>query len=178
MQAAVLATNSLSAAGRAQHVHDRRPAEGLFAGLDWRISPDPFPLGSDLVQELETLGRVLLHFYKAVNLLYRKSAEGKQPAWIAQWLDMGKPANSSNSSVPPQFKNDVPRVIRPDLLITDSGISVTELDSIPGGIGLTAWLNQVYAELGFPVLGGGQGMLDGFRSIFGGADNIAYRCFR
>jgi len=172
MQAAATSTNSLSAAGRAQFVRERRPAEGLFAGLDWRISPEPFPLGSDLVKELETLGRVLLQFYKAVNLLYRKSAEGKQQAWIAQWLDMGKPANLVELQRSPQFKNDVPRVIRPDLLITDSGISVTELDSIPGGIGLTAWLNQVYAELGFPVLGGGQGMLDGFRSIFGGADNI------
>ena len=172
MQAAVSGTNSLSAAGRAQFVRDCRPAEGLFAGLDWRISPDPFPLGPKLVTELETLGRVILQFYRAVNLLYRKSAEGKQPAWIAQWLDMGKPANLVELQRSVHFKNDVPRVIRPDLLITETGVSVTELDSIPGGIGLTAWLNQVYAELGFPVLGGGRGMLDGFRSIFGSADSL------
>ena len=172
MQAAVSGTNSLSAAGRAQFVRDCRPAEGLFAGLDWRISPDPFPLGPKLVTELETLGRVILQFYRAVNLLYRKSTEGKQPAWIAQWLDMGKPANLVELQRSVHFKNDVPRVIRPDLLITETGVSVTELDSIPGGIGLTAWLNQVYSELGFPVLGGGRGMLDGFRSIFGSADRL------
>ena len=172
MQAPVTGTNSLSAAGRAQFVRERRPAEGLFAGLDWRISPDPFPLGPKLAKELETLGRLILQFYRAVNLLYRKSAEGKQPAWIAQWLDMGKPASLVELQRSAHFKNDVPRVIRPDLLITDTGVSVTELDSIPGGIGLTAWLNQVYSELGFPVLGGGRGMLDGFRSIFGAADHI------
>jgi hypothetical protein len=34
---------------------------------------------------------VLLQFYRAVNLLYRKSAEGKQPEWVARWLDLGKP---------------------------------------------------------------------------------------
>ena len=90
MQAAVSGTNSLSAAGRAQFVRDRRPAEGLFAGLDWRISPDPFPLGPKLVTELETLGRVILQFYRAVNLLYRKSAEGKQPAWMAQLARHGQ----------------------------------------------------------------------------------------
>jgi hypothetical protein len=172
MQAPVTGTNSLSAAGRAQFVRERIPAEGLFAGLDWRISPDPFPLGPKLVKELDSLGRVLLQFYRAVNLLYRKSAEGKQPAWIAQWLDMGKPSSLIELQRSVHFKNDVPRVIRPDLLITDTGVSVTELDSIPGGIGLTAWLNQVYSELGFPVLGGGRGMLDGFRSIFGSAHHI------
>ena len=172
MQATATGTNSLSAAGRAQFVRNRRPAEGLFAGLDWRISPDPFPLGPRLVTELETLGRVILQFYRAVNLLYRRSAEGKQPEWVARWLDMGKPAHLVELQRSATFKNDLPRVIRPDLLITDSGLSVTELDSIPGGIGLTAWLNQVYAELGFPVLGGGRGMLDGFRSIFGPADHL------
>ena len=53
----------------------------------------PFPLGENLAEEIESLGRVLLQFYRAVNLLYRKSAEGKQPEWVARWLDLGKPAS-------------------------------------------------------------------------------------
>ena len=65
--------------------------QGLFAGHEWRISPAPFPLGSELASELENLGRVLLQFNRAVNLLYRKSVEGKQPAWVAEWLERGKP---------------------------------------------------------------------------------------
>jgi len=60
--------------------------------MNWRVSPDPFPLEPDFAAELETLGRVLLQFYRAVNLLYRQSAAGKQPAWIAGWLDQGKPS--------------------------------------------------------------------------------------
>jgi hypothetical protein len=66
----------------------------------------------------------------------------------------------------------LPRVIRPDLLITERGLSVTELDSVPGGIGLTGWLNQTYSQMGAEVLGGADGMLRGFASIFGDAPTV------
>jgi hypothetical protein len=125
-----------------------------------------------MAEELESLGRVLLQFYRAVNLLYRKSVEGKQPEWIARWLDQGKPAELLEMQRSPALKNDVPRVIRPDLLITEDGLSVTELDSVPGGIGLTAWLNETYSRSGAQVLGGADGMLRGFASIFGEAPKV------
>jgi hypothetical protein len=148
------------------------PASGLFAGHEWRVSPAPFPLGEKLAAEIESLGRVLLQFYRAVNLLYRKSVDGKQPAWIAQWLDQGKPAELIELQRCAAFRNDVPRVIRPDLLLTEQGLVVTELDSVPGGIGLTAWLNRTYAKLPAKVLGGPDGMLQGFASIFGDAPQV------
>lgn len=157
---------------RALAVRDQIPAAGLFAGHEWRVSPRPFALGAKLAKELENLGRVLLQFYRAANLLYRKSAEGAQPDWVARWLDLGKPASQIELQRSPAFKGEVPRVIRPDLLITDDGLRVTELDSVPGGIGLTAWLNRVYAQLGFEVIGGGEGMLKGFASIFGNASSV------
>jgi len=145
------------------------PAHGLFVGHEWRVSPAPFDLDPALVQELDTLGRVLLQFYRTVNLLYRLSAEGRQPGWVARWLDLGKPAELIALQRAPALKNDVPRVIRPDLLLTEDGLSVTELDSVPGGIGLTAWLNQTYSHLGAQVIGGADGMLRGFAGIFGDA---------
>ena len=37
-------------------------------------------------------------------------------------------------------------MLRPDLLLTDDGFVMTELDSVPGGIGLTAFLNRLYRE--------------------------------
>src|SRR4051812_9387304 len=77
---------------RARFVRAQMPTAGLFAGHDWRVSPAPFSLGPEMAKELEGLGRVLLKFYRAVNLLYRKSVEGKQPDWVARWLDQGKPA--------------------------------------------------------------------------------------
>lgn len=173
----MIATASNPAGAVARAVREALPTSGLFAGHDWRTSPAPFALGSDRAKEIETLGRVLLQFYRAVNLLYRKSVEGKMPEWVAQWLDLGKPAELVALQRLPSFKNDVPRVIRPDLLLTENGLSVTELDSVPGGIGLTAWLNQTYSqpELGTrnsELLGGAAGMLRGFESIFGNADRI------
>src|SRR5512135_1250031 len=139
-----------SAGGRARFVRSRLPARGLFAGLEWRIALEPFRLGDALARELESLGRVLLQFYRAVNLLYRQSLEGRQPEWVARWLDQGKPADLLAWQRSPAFKNEVPRVIRPDLLLTEEGFAITELDSVPGGIGLTAWLNETYGALATP----------------------------
>ena len=163
-------TEPLSPAAAAERIRAALPPGGLFAGQSWRISPAPFPLGEKLATELDSLGRVLLQFYRAVNLLHRQSAEGRQPAWVAQLLDQGKPADLLALQRAPAFKHEVPRVIRPDILLTDAGFSITELDSVPGGIGLTAWLNQTYADAG--VLGGPRGMLDGFAGIFGDAPAV------
>ena len=163
-----------AAAERARFVRDRMPKEGLFAGHDWRISPAPFRLEPAIAKELETAGRVLLQFYRSVNLLYRKSVEGKQPAWVAQWLDQGKPPEVIERQRLAVFKNAVPRVIRPDFLLTDDGLHMTELDSVPGGIGLTAWLNQTYSQQNVqpPLIGGAEGMLRGFESIFSDAKRV------
>jgi hypothetical protein len=177
-------------AEQAKFIREQIPVGGLFAGMEWKISPTPFPLGENLAQEIESLGRVLLQFYRATNLLYRKSVEGKQPEWIARWLDLGKPADLIALQRSPAFKNDVPRVIRPDILLTENGFSIIELDSVPGGIGLTAWLNQTYARVGQAsslsvpkqqadrleacptLIGGADGMIRGFESIFGDAKQV------
>jgi hypothetical protein len=162
---------------QAKFIREQIPANGLFAGLDWRTSPTPFPLEENLAKEIESLGRVILQFYRAVNLLYRKSVEGKQPEWVARWLDLGKPAELIELQRSLAFKNEMPRVIRPDILLTENGISITELDSVPGGIGLTGWLNQTYSksEVQNPkskILGGADGMIRGFESIFGDAKQV------
>jgi len=192
-----VSSNEKSLADAAHFVRGQIPGGGLFAGLDWRISPEPFPLGENLAREIESLGRVLLQFYRAVNLLYRRSVEGRQPAWIAELLDRGKPAGLIELQRSPAFKSEVPRVIRPDILLTESGFSITELDSVPGGIGLTAWLGQTYSNLGrdgmlpsqtseTPIdklgtatrrpsqelIGGADGMVRGFESIFGDAKQV------
>ncbi len=157
---------------RARRIHANLPPGGLFAGHEWRISPGAFPLAPRFVEDLESLGRVLLQFYRAVDRLYRQSLADRQPGWISRLLDQGKPADLLNWQQDPAFKGHLPRVIRPDILLTEEGYSITELDSVPGGIGLTAWLNQTYARLGEAVIGGNQGMLDGFAGIFGDAPNV------
>src|SRR5207244_113000 len=104
--------------------------------------------------------------------------EGKQPAWIAALFDQGKPEEIIHRQRSHAFKNEVPRVIRPDVLLTEEGFFITELDSVPGGIGLTAWLNQTYSELprfeneNPKIIGGADGMLRSFASIFGDARRV------
>src|SRR5688572_26366326 len=141
------------------------PKEGLFAEKDFLLSPDPFPVEDKFAKELEQLGHRLFVFQRACNELYQRSVKGKQPAWIAQYLDAGKPAELVEFSRHKQFRDDVPLVIRPDLILTENGYTIAEIDSVPGGIGLTGWLNQTYATLGLDVLGGADGMLEGFRSL-------------
>ena len=167
----------VNAAEQSKFIRDSLPPGGLFAGMEWKISPTPFPLGEDLAKEIESLGRVLLQFYRAVNLLYRKSVEGRQPEWVARWLDLGKPRELIELQCSAAFKNEIPRVIRPDILLTENGFSITELDSVPGGIGLTAWLNQTYAKAESgkrkaEIIGGADGMIRGFESIFGDANQV------
>jgi hypothetical protein len=158
-------SDSQPAAERARYVRDQLPAGGLFAGLTWRISPEAFPLSPDLITRLEALGPHLLAFYRACNVMYRHSVEGKLPSWIADYLDAGKPKELIEFSRLGRFKGHVPRVIRPDVILTNDHFFVAELDSVPGGIGLTGWLGKTYAELGDPIVGGAHGMMEGFDAI-------------
>jgi hypothetical protein len=146
-------------------VRNAFPKEGLFAEKDFLLSPDPFPIDGAFAKELEQLGHRLFVFQRACNELYQRSVKGKQPAWIAAYLDAGKPAELIEFSRQKQFRDDVPLVIRPDLVLTEKGYTIAEIDSVPGGIGLTGWLNQTYAAIDGEVIGGPEGMLDGFRSL-------------
>jgi hypothetical protein len=148
---------------RIERIRARFPEKGLFAQKEWLISPQPFLISAQFADELERLGHWLLKFVRASNLLYQLSVNGKQPSWISTYLDAGKPGELVDISR--RYGNDIPRVIRPDIILTEGGYAISELDSVPGGIGLTGWLNQTYRELGFDILGGGDGMIDGFRSI-------------
>ncbi len=165
------AGNEDARVARAGRVRDALPVGGLFAGKEWRVAAEPFVLSADLAEELEKLGFRLRKFVEAGNLLYRLSVSGKQPAWIAELLDRGKPPELVELARAKAFADKTPCVIRPDVMLTPEGFAVAELDSVPGGIGLTAWLNGVYAAEGFDVLGG-TGMLDGFRSALPGGGDI------
>jgi hypothetical protein len=148
------------------------PAEGLFADKEWLVSPEPFAIDERLLEELEKLGHRLNLFNRACNLLYQMSVQGKQPRWVADYLDLGKPPELVEYSRQRKFRDDISGVIRPDVILTESGpdgrpaFTIAELDTVPGGIGLTGWLNETYAQFGtHDVIGGAEGMIDGFRSL-------------
>jgi hypothetical protein len=150
---------------RAHFVRDRLPAEGLFAEKTWRVAPQAFALSPAHVRLLEKLGLVLHRFNAACNLLYRQSAAGNAHPWVAPLLDAGKPPELIALSRHDKVKGHVAAVIRPDLILTADGFAMSELDSVPGGIGLTGWLAETYTALGDPVLGGADGMRRGFASV-------------
>ena len=76
---------------RLQAIRAAFPKEGLFAEKEWLLSPDAFPLDRKFLAELDQLGHRLFVFQRACNLLYQLSVKGKQPEWVARYLDAGKP---------------------------------------------------------------------------------------
>jgi hypothetical protein len=140
------------------------PEGGLFDG-GWQYSPEPLKLSKAEARFLGSLGHPLAQFQQASDELYRRSAAGKMPKWIAETLDTGKPTWMVDLQRSAGLRTAMPRVIRPDLIMTEGGFALTELDSVPGGIGITAWLSRLYADAGFPVLGGRDGMIFGFSSV-------------
>ena len=146
-------------------LRDGLPEGGLFGGGAWRWSPEPLKLSQAEARQMMSLGHPLARFQQACDALYRRSAAGKLPEWLAELLDEGKPEWLANMQRETSTAEQFPRVIRPDLILTETGFAMSELDSVPGGIGVTAWLSQVYSKAGFDVLGGPNGMIDGFRSL-------------
>jgi hypothetical protein len=148
------------------------PKEGLFAEKDWLLSPDAFPVEQKFLTELEQLGHRLFIFQRACNQLYQLSVKGKQPEWVARYLDAGKPKELIEFSRRREIRDELPCVIRPDIILTDSGYIIAEIDSVPGGIGLTGWLNQTYSKFDNEIVGGADGMLDGFQSVLPNGGDI------
>ncbi|HEX4638067.1 MAG TPA: hypothetical protein VH170_01125 [Chthoniobacterales bacterium] len=148
------------------------PKEGLFAEKDWLLSPDAFPIEKKFLAELEQLGHRLFVFQRACNQLYQLSVKGKQPEWVARYLDAGKPKELIEFSRRKEIRDDLPRVIRPDLILTDDGYIIAEIDSVPGGIGVTGWLNQTYSKFDNEIIGRADGMLEGFQSVLPNGGDI------
>ncbi|MFL6597703.1 MAG: hypothetical protein ACJ8KF_07025 [Chthoniobacterales bacterium] len=162
-----------AAEDRLQIIRAAFPKQGLFAEKEWLLSPDAFPIDRKSLPDLEQLGHRLFIFQRACNQLYQLSVKGKQPEWVAQYLDAGKPKELIEFSRQKDIRDDLPRVIRPDLILTDKGYIIAEIDSVPGGIGLTGWLNQAYSSFDNDIVGGASGMLEGFRAIMpNGADIV------
>jgi hypothetical protein len=143
----------------------QRPSSGFDAANSWRVSPCPFYLSPDQLQFFIDLGPQLLSFYRGLNRLYNESVKGIQPAWVAGYLDQGKPEALMQYSRMKRFRDALPAIIRPDIIPTQDGMVITELDSVPGGIGLTACLSYIYHDLDrgdSRLIGGRDGMVHGF----------------
>ncbi|MDQ2663437.1 MAG: hypothetical protein M3Y18_05305, partial [Candidatus Eremiobacteraeota bacterium] len=162
--------SSLTARDQAHFLYDAIPP-GLFKvenaeeRIAWRVSPEPFALSAKTYDAIVALGPDLVAFYRALNALYNRSARGTAPSFIAEYLDRGKPEHIVRLSRQNRFKQEIPGVIRPDLILTDVGLSASELDSVPGGMGFVGAMAEAYCNLGMEAVGGAQGIVRGFASM-------------
>ncbi|MFP4166695.1 MAG: hypothetical protein ACLFUF_05960 [Opitutales bacterium] len=139
-------------------------SQSLFEDKTWRYAPSAFPLDSEQLDAIRQIGQACLDFYHALETLYLRSAADKnllrnrelKAPWVAEYLDRGKPAPLVEHARAEGLRGSMPIVLRPDLLLTENGFAMTEIDSVPGGIGLTAFLNRLYTEAhGEALIGGG-----------------------
>ncbi len=161
---------------KTQQVLQQLPMQGLFReqGLPWLISPQPLQLPAKLRQTIERLGPVLAKFQDTSHTLYRRSASGKEFPWLAQALNAGKPDWLIQCQNSKTLSQSAPRIIRPDLILQADSLALSELDSVPGGMGITHFLNKIYTQAGFDnIIGGAQGMTQGFQSAYPEGRQIA-----
>ena len=165
-------TTRSDAAARVRAVREAMPPGGMFRDKEWLLSPQPFVLSKEQVAKLNALGPALREFQAACNELYH---EGGEHAWIAKLLDQGKPERMTALGRHERWRDALPGVIRPDLILTETGFAITELDNLPGGIGLTGWLGETFGALGEEVIGGASGMVGGFAKAFPSHDILISR---
>lgn len=162
-------------AARIQAIQDAMPDAGMFSGKEWVSSPTALPLPAWLVEKIELLGNAALAFQQACNRLYFAGIDQAEYAWVTKLLDQGKPESIIALGRENRWREDLPRVIRPDLMLSETGLSIAEFDSLPGGIGLTGWLGQTYAGLGENIIGGADGMITGFSAAYPDHDFLISR---
>lgn len=142
---------------------EEREPSGAAGMARWRIAPHPFFISPEDLAFFRSLGPALLAFYQALNRLYQESLRGAQPEWVHAYLDQGKPEDLVAFSRRERFRNLLPAVIRPDIIPTGTGMVITELDSVPGGIGWTGALGSAYQ--GYDIVGGNDGLVRGFSAM-------------
>ena len=159
-----------------QSVFEQTP---LFESKTWQLSPEAFPITRAQLEEIEAIGQACYAFHKALENLYLRSVQNKnllrnrklEAPWVAEYLDRGKPLAMVEHSRNERLKGKTPLILRPDLLITEEGFSLSEMDSVPGGIGLTTFLNELYETRGEcpEVVGSKRSMLNAFYETLAGS---------
>ena len=111
--------------------------KGNTKGINFRVSPKPFKLNKSQRQDLENIGKAICDYMDACIELY------KTDDYVHQILDRGKPDELCDVT-------DVNYLfLRPDLILTNNGFSICEIETSPFGLGLAEILNRAYGNEGF-----------------------------
>lgn len=142
----------------------------FFKNKSWQLSPTPLELPTEIVNDLNPIGEACFEFLGAINKLYQASKANKSilrnknsiVPWVADYFDRGKPENILRYSNLEFLKNATPKIIRLDLMLSEQGVALTEIEVIPGGIGFTGFLHRLYENNENNLIGSSIEMLDGF----------------
>lgn len=137
-------------------------------GVPWRIAPEPFALGDDRRASLSRFGGLMAEFYMAADRMYHSALTDQRIGFVAEYLDAGKPYAVVEYGRHPRFKGRLPLILRPDLLWTSQGFVATEFDSVPGGAGILAGMENAYRELGHAVPRTGEAFASALAAFHGG----------
>ncbi len=142
----------------------------FFKDKTWQYSPSSLALSSEVTDEIKKIGEACFEFLNGINKLYQFSKANKSilrnkdliVPWVADYFDRGKPEKLLRHANLAFLKHTTPSIIRLDLLLTEEGIALTEIEVIPGGIGFTSFLYQIYEKQEGKLIGSSEEMLSGF----------------
>ncbi|MCL5784131.1 MAG: hypothetical protein M1142_02110 [Patescibacteria group bacterium] len=108
--------------------------------IPFRVSPSPLNLSPQETQEILRIGRDIVEFIDAADELYRTDGD------LKELLDRGKPDLLKTGRLTHYL------FVRPDVIITQGGFSVCEIETSPFGLALAELLNRAYRFAGFETL--------------------------
>lgn len=134
----------------------RKILETKGAGYDWYsirgeqyatdlkipflVSPEPLYLSQAEAIEISSIGEDISSYLHAAHELYQSEEEVRKP------LDLGKPDFLKG-------KIDINYLfLRPDLLLTENGFSLCEIETSPFGLALAELINQSFIVAGYDTL--------------------------
>lgn len=142
----------------------------FFKDKQWESSPSPLSLPTDIAEQIVPIGNACFDFLKSISKLYYASKNNKTILrnkdlilpWIAEYFNRGKTDLLLKHLDLNNTKHAIPQIIRPDLLLTDDGLAMTELEVVPGGIGFTSFLHSLYENNDSNLIGSSSDLLNGF----------------
>lgn len=127
-----------------QLYHARREEFATENPIPFRLAEEPFRLDEAEHQELERLCTEVADYVAASDELYAGDEEAKA------LLDRGKP----ELFTAPRDSRYL--FLRPDLIITDEGFKICEIETSPFGLGLAHALNESYRSIGHETVVNGE----------------------
>lgn len=108
--------------------------------IPFRVSPTPFRLDDHQTAEVTRIGTDIAAYFQAVDSLYRTDDT------VRTLLDTGKPEIFLGDTQTDYL------FVRPDLIITQPGFSICEVETSPFGLALAEILNRGYRQAGHETL--------------------------